>query len=119
MIVVPIAAGIKKPIWANIEVGEEFGPVEVAISDHDVKSYAYAVDDFHQWYMQNSPFGARVVPPGLLALVLFNLLYCTYDRGLIHGLHAREELQLFGPVVLGQPVRLRARVVDKFLKRGE
>jgi acyl dehydratase len=119
MIAVPIAAGINKPIWENIEVGEEFGPVEVAISDHDLKSYAYAIDDFHPWYMQNSPFGARVVPPGLLALALFNLLYCTYDRGLMHGLHAREELRLFGPVVLGQPVRLRARVVDKFLKRGE
>jgi acyl dehydratase len=119
MIVVPIAPGIKKPIWENIEVGEEFGPVEVAISDHDLKSYAYAVDDFHPWYVQNSPFGARVVPPGLLALALFNLVYCTYDRGLLHGLHAREELQLFGPVGLGQSVRLRARVVDKFLKRGE
>jgi hypothetical protein len=119
MIAVPIAAGIKEPIWEYIEVGEEFGPVEVAISDHDLKSYAYAVDDFHPWYVQNSPYVGRVVPPPLLSIALFNLLYLNYDRRLVHGLHAREELQLFGPVLLGQVVRLRARVADKFLKRGE
>jgi acyl dehydratase len=119
MIAVPVAAGLKEPIWENIEVGEEFGPVETAISDHDLKSYAYAVDDFHPWYVQDSPFGGRVVPPALLSIALFNLLYLKYDRGLVQGLHAREELQLFGPVVLGQPVKLCARVADKFRKRGE
>jgi acyl dehydratase len=112
-------AGSKKPIWETIEVGEEFGPLETAISDHDVKSYAYAVDDFHPWYLQNSPFDGRVVPPALLPIALFNLWYLTYDRRLVHGLHAREELQLFGPVVVGQQLRLRARVADKFVRRGE
>ena len=47
MIAVPVDRGVKDPIWENLEVGEEFGPVETAISDHDLKSYAYAVDDFH------------------------------------------------------------------------
>src|SRR5215471_17125549 len=115
MIAVPIDPGMKEPIWENIEVGEEFGPVETAISDHDLKSYAYAVDDFHPWYVQNSPFGGRVVPPTLLSIALFNLLYLKYDRRLVHGLHAHEELQLFGSVGLGQQVTLRARVADKFL----
>jgi acyl dehydratase len=119
MIAVPIDAGLKEPTWENIEVGEEFGPVETAISDHDLKSYAYAVDDFHPWYMQNSPFGGRVVPPSLLSVALFNLFYVKYDRRLVHGLHAREELQLFGRVGMGHQVTLRARVADKFVKRGE
>jgi acyl dehydratase len=112
-------AGAKEPIWETIEVGEEFGPLEIEISDHDVKSYAYAVDDLHPWYLQYSPFDGRVVPPALLPIALFNLWYLTYDRRLVHGLHAREELHMFGPVVLGQQVRLRARVADKFVKRGE
>jgi N-terminal half of MaoC dehydratase len=120
MISIPIDHGrLKVPIWENIEVGEEFGPIETVISDHDLKSYAYAVDDFHSWYMQNSPFGGRVVPPALLSVALFNLFYVKYDRRLVHGLHAREELQLFGPVGMGQPVTFRGRVADKFLKRGE
>jgi len=119
MIAVPIHRGVKDPIWENFEIGEEFGPIETAISDHDLKSYAYAVDDFHSWYMQNSPFGGRVVPPALLSIALFNLFYVKYDRRLVHGLHAREELQLFGPVLLGQQVRLSAVVADKFVKRGE
>jgi acyl dehydratase len=110
---------LKEPIWENIEVGEEFGPVETVISDHDLTSYAYAVDDFHSWYMQNSPFGGRVVPPAVLSIALFNLFFVKYDRELVHGLHAREELQLSGSIVPGQRVSLRARVADKFVKRGE
>jgi len=119
MIAIPTDPGLKEPIWENIEVGEEYGPVETAISDHDLKSYAYAVDDFHPWYMRNSPFGGRVVPPALLSTALFNLLYLTYDPRLVRGLHAREELQLCRPIVLGQQVKLSARVADKFVKRGE
>jgi acyl dehydratase len=120
MIIVPLdRAGLKKPVWESIEVGEEFGPLETAISDHDVKSYAYAVDDFHPWYLQDSPFGGRVAPATLLAVALLNLLHLTYDSRAVRGLHAREEVELFGPVGLGQPVTLQARIADKFVKRGE
>jgi acyl dehydratase len=120
MISIPIDHGrLKVPIWENIEVGEEFGPLETVISDHDLKSYAYAVDDFHSWCMQTPPLGGRVVPPALLSIALFNLFFVKYDRRLVNGLHAREELQLFGPVMLGQQVGFHARVADKFVKRGE
>jgi acyl dehydratase len=37
----------------------------------------------------------------------------------LRALHAREELQLFGTIKVGQRVTLRARVTDKFVKRGE
>jgi hypothetical protein len=84
VIAAPIDRGVKEPIWENIEVGEEFGPVETAISDHDLKSYAYAVDAFHPWYVHNFPFSGRVVPPALLSIALFNLFYLDYDRRLVH-----------------------------------
>jgi acyl dehydratase len=120
MIIVPLdRPGLKEPVWEKIEVGEELGPLEIAISDHDVKSYAYAVDDFHPWYLQDSPFGGRVAPATLLAVALLNLLHLSYDSRALRGLHAREEIELFGPVRLGQPVTLQARIADKFVKRGE
>jgi hypothetical protein len=37
----------------------------------------------------------------------------------MHGLHTREELQLFTPVRLGEPLTLRAHITDKFTRRGE
>jgi hypothetical protein len=60
-------------IWENLPLDQELGPLETTISDHDVKSYCYAVDDFHPWYLHDSPFGGRVVPPTLLSLALLKL----------------------------------------------
>jgi hypothetical protein len=105
-------------MWENLPVDTELGPLETTISDHDVKGYGYAVDDFHPWYMHDSPFGGRVVPPALLSVALFKLRHLPGNFTLMHGLHTREELQLFRAVRLGEPVTLRARVTDKFTKRG-
>jgi acyl dehydratase len=120
MIIVPFdRPGLKEPTWENILVGEEFGPLEVVISDHAVKSHVYALDDYHPWYLRESPLGGPIAPGTLLTRPLLDLLYLKYDAIRLRGLHAREELELFGPIKVGQRVALRARVTDKLLKRGE
>jgi acyl dehydratase len=120
MILVPFdRPRLKEPTWDNLDVGEEFGPLEVAISDHAVKSHVYALDDYHSWYLHDSPLGGRIAPSTLLTRALLDLLYLSYDAIRLRGLHAREELELFGPIKVGQRVTLRARVVDKLLQRGE
>jgi acyl dehydratase len=120
MIVVPFdRPGLKELTWDNLRVGEAFGPLEVVISDHTVKSHLYALDDYHPWYLHDSPLGGPIAPSTLLTRALLDLLYLSYDATRVRGLHAREELELFGPIKWGQRVTLRTRVVDKFLKRGE
>jgi acyl dehydratase len=54
-----------------------------------------------------------------VSLALFKLRYLEQNRMLMRGLHTREELQLCGTVRLGEPLTLRARISDKFTKRGE
>ena len=120
MIVIPCdRPGLKEPTWENVVVGEEFGPLDAVISDHAVKSHVYAIDDYHPWYVHDSPLGGRIAPATLLTRALLDLVYLEYDAIRLRGLHVREELELFGPVRVGQRVTLRARVTDKFLKRGE
>ena len=120
MIIVPFdRPGLKQPTWDNLSVGEEFGPLDVVISEHAVKSVVYALDDYHPWYLHDSPFGGAIAPSTLLTRPLLDLLYLKYDALRLRGLHAREELELFGPIRVGQRIRLRARVMDKFVKRGE
>jgi acyl dehydratase len=89
------------------------------ISEHAVKSYVYAIDDYHPWYLLDSPFGRRIAPATFVTRPLLDLLYLEYDAMRLRALHVREELELFGPLKVGEHVTLRARVEDKFLKRGE
>jgi MaoC dehydratase-like protein len=110
---------LKTPIWENFTVGEEFGPLDIVISEQAVKSYMYAVDDYHPWYSHASPLGGRIAPTALLTRPLLDLVYLEYDATLLRAVHVREELELFGPAKVGQRVTLRGRVRDKFLKRGE
>jgi acyl dehydratase len=111
--------GLKEPSWENFVVGEEFGPLEVVISDHAVKSHVYALDDYHPWYLRDSPPGGPIAPSTLLTRALLDLIYLEYDATRLRALHVREEVQLFGTVRVGQRVTLRARVIDKLFKRGE
>ena len=120
MLVVPFdRPGLKEPTWENIVVGEEFGPLDAVISEHAIKSYVYAIDDYQPWYLHDSPFGGRIAPAAFVTRPLLDLLHLEYDAMRLRALHVREELELFGPLKVGQHVTLRARVDDKFLKRGE
>src|SRR5215831_3798222 len=103
MLVVPFdRPGLKEPSWENLVVGEEFGPLDIEVSDHAIKSYAYSIDDYHPWYLHDSPFGARIAPAALLTRPLLELLHLEYDAVRLRALHVRQELQLFGPVIVGQ-----------------
>jgi acyl dehydratase len=120
MMVIPLdRSAVKEPTWGNIVVGEAFGPLDVIITDHIVKSYVYAIDDYHPWYLQDSPLGGRIAPTTLLTRALLDMLYLEYDAIRLRALHVRQELELLRPVKMGQRVTLHARVTDKFLKRGE
>ena len=120
MMLVPFdRPGLKTPTWQNLTVGEEFGPLDIVISEQAVKSYMYAIDDYHPWYSQGSPLGGRIAPTTLLTRPLLDLVYLEYDATLLRAVHVREELELFGPAKVGQRVTLRGRVTDKFVKRGE
>src|SRR6266511_2318320 len=97
-------------------VGDEFGPLELLVDDAIVRDFAYAVDDFNPWYLQDSPFGGRIAPATMLANYVLGPWTTEYDPSTDKGLHARQELRLLEPVKVGQRVICRSRFVDKFIK---
>jgi len=115
----PRGVALKEPTWENVEVGEQFGPVEIVVDDHRIKSYAYAINDYHPWYFADSPFGGRIGHATLLTNPLLAIYVLRYNRDKVAGLHAREDLELFGPVMSGQRLTLRGAFTDKFIKRNK
>jgi acyl dehydratase len=112
---------LKPFTWENIEIGEEFGPVEGTISDFLVKTHAYAVDDYGAWYFQSSPFGGRIGHPTLLANDIGRLFLLVYDNrpSYAGGLHTRNEVELLRPIFVGQKVTIQGRHTEKYQKRGQ
>jgi acyl dehydratase len=114
-----LEAATKDPIYENIEVPEEFGPVDVVVDDLKIKRFAFVADDFGDWYLRSSPWGPRIAHAGLLANDLLQMFTMRYAASRVVGLHTSEELWWERPVLLDQRVRLSARYVDKYEHRGQ
>ncbi len=113
---------LKEYAFANIEVGEKFGPIEGVLSELKIAGHAFAVADHHPWYFQGSPFGGRIGHPTLLAtdiLYLFTLGYDVFKIPCEAGLHARNELEFLRPIMLGRPVRIEGAHTEKYQKRAQ
>ncbi len=109
---------LKERNWDLMEVGEEFGPIEVVVTDHMIKSFAYAVDDYDPAYMVGLPGVGRIGHPTLLCRDARDVIRTAYELSSGGaGLHAKHECELFGCPRLGQKITLTGRHIDKYIKR--
>jgi acyl dehydratase len=109
----------------NIYVGRDFGRHDKVITPELVAHYSDAVDDRNPIYTGPSPFGGAVAP----GLVLHSEVYEFRDHPkagvpswylptVFGNLHARQEWELFRPVMVGDAVSSRSVIADRYAKRG-
>lgn len=118
----PEALTKKEALFDSAEVGETFGPLEIVVDDHKIKTFAFTQDDYHPWYLTNSPFGGRIGHAALLAndlLQLYHLNYAEYGASSAVGLHTGEELWFYSPIMVDETAVLAGRYVDKYERRGK
>lgn len=96
-------------------VGRYYGERQIEITPALVEHYANAVQDFNPWYFGESPFGGPVAP----ALILHSEVYHTIDwyLSIFGNLHARQEWEIFAPVMVGETVTTRRQIIDRYFKR--
>jgi len=109
----------------EIYVGRDFGRHDIVIDEEEVAKYCDAVDDHNPIYTGPSPFGRPVAP----ALVRHSEVYeyrdseragapAWYLPNLYGNLHARQEFELFAPVLVGGAIFTRSLISDRYVKRG-
>ncbi len=100
----------------ELTVGLDLGSHEYEITPELVAEYAAGVNDHNAWYSGDSPFGAPVAP----ALILHSECYRFgrwYLPNIWGNLHAKQEWELFSPIMVGEHVSTRSMVVDRYIKR--
>lgn len=101
----------------DVYVGMDLGYLEYVIAPETVRDFADAVEDHNPWYTGSSPFGGPVAP----ALILHNAtsrFRGWYLKNIYGNLHAKQEWDLYHPIMVGQTVRLHAMIVDRYLRRN-
>ena len=105
-----------KPIsYEAVTVGEEFRSEDFLIKPEDLETYAYAVDDRHAWFFDDSPFGGTISHPTLLANQALLLRHSRYV--IPAGLHAKMAFEFLEPLRVGMRCRTYGKVLDKFERR--
>src|SRR3989304_5891299 len=100
----------------EVYVGRDYSGREGEITPEIVRQYAEAVDDRNPWYFGDSPFGGAMAP----ALILHSECYkdlSWYLPNLYGNLHAKQEWELFQPIMVGESVTTRSLIVDRYIKR--
>lgn len=113
-----------EPDRGDIFVGRDYGRHDIVITPEEVALYCDSVDDHNPIYTGPSPFGGPVAP----ALVRHSETYAYratpngtpswYLPNLYGNLHARQEWELFAPVMVGDAIHTRSFVTDRYAKRG-
>lgn len=109
----------KEALFELVEVPEPMGPVTQVVDRRFVLDYAYAQDDFRDWYFVDSPFGGPVGHPLVLANELLFLFYDKYDGNTAQGLHTHELLRFRSPVRVGETVTVDGGYTEKYERRGQ
>ena len=113
--------------WDMIEVGAVLSR-ELHITPEVVILYADAVEDYNPWYEGwrmntwhipgESPFGPAIVPPLLVSHFVLSVQFDHTKPFAIGSIHTFHDSEIFEPIFVGATVRINARAIDKFVKRG-
>ena len=106
---------MKKFNYEMLEVGEELGTKEIVITENVLKSYLNAIESQHPWYLEGSPFGGPIVPSTIFDEEVLRLLDSVYER--FGSIHAKQEFEFKSPAFVGEKLKLKTRITDKYIKR--
>ncbi len=113
--------------WDMVSVGDVLSR-ELHISPELVILYADAVEDYNPWYEGwkmntwtipgESPFGAAIVPPLLVSHFVLSVQFDHRKPFAIGSIHTFHDSEIFKPILVGATVRISARAIEKYEKRG-
>jgi len=101
----------------EVFVGRDMGGKEYTITPAMIDTYEAGTEDRNDWYHGPSPIGGPVAPALLFHSEVYRDL-SWYLPNLIGNLHARQEWDLFHPMLVGDRVRTRSTVVERYAKRN-
>ena len=118
LVVDDLEAGLKEPVFENLEVPEFLGRKTIRIDDHKIKRYAFTVDDYHPWAFGASPFGIRIAQAGVVTNDIVQLFTLKYRASHTVGLHTEEQLWFHRPIPVDSCVTLEGTYVESYIRRG-
>ena len=114
--------------WEMVEIGDTLSR-ELHVTPELVILYADAIEDFNPWYEGwrmntwhiegESPFGHAIVPPLMMSHFVLSVQFDHTKPFAIGSIHTFHDSEILEPIPVGATVRITAKAIDKFEKRGK
>lgn len=115
-----LEAGLKEPLFENLEIPEDLGSATITIDDHKIKRFAFTQNDYHPWTLDGSPFdGRRIGHACLLGNDLVQLFTLKYRGSQTVGFHTEEQMWFESPAFLGERVTMSGTYTEAYERRGQ
>jgi acyl dehydratase len=101
----------------DVFVGRDMGGREASVTPDLIRVYGDGTEDRNAWYRGTSPVGAAIAPALLFHSEVYRNL-AWYLPNLIGNLHAKQEWELFHPMLVGDTVRTHSTVVERYVRRN-
>jgi acyl dehydratase len=98
-------------------VGRDYGTFEYPITPERIRTYVEGTGDDNPWYRGDSPLGGPVAPALIIHSAVYKPATEWYLPKIFGNLHARQEWENFAPVMVGDTLRARRLIVERYLKR--
>jgi len=101
----------------SVYAGKDLGIRKWTMSPEEIAQYMESTGDYNAWYTGDSPFGGPVAP-ALIVHSESSRFDGWYLENLFGNLYARQIWEIGKPIMPGQEMLSRARVADRYSKRG-
>lgn len=117
-----LEAGLKEPEFENLVIPEQFPIVKERIDDHKIKRFAFELNDYLPWAMneEENPFGnKRIAHAALLTNDIVQLFTLAYKASKVIGLHTEVQMWMDSPAFIDEVVTLNGKYTDAYIRRGQ
>jgi hypothetical protein len=104
----------EKSAYDSIKIGLEVGPLEVYLSEEQIKEYAEAI----QWETSEGLVDINAAPPGITIVEHARMNFRGEGAKLRAAIWAKTEHEFIKPFPIGSTVFIRGKVVEKYTRRG-
>ena len=100
--------------YDDIEVGQELEELKWIVTEDDIENQCQMDEDFHEWYVLDSPWGGRVAPPQIQYRPPRWQLSRTFN---VRGVFYKWTLENIRPIKPGDEITVRGKILNKWIHK--
>jgi hypothetical protein len=104
---------MKSFVYDQVEVGESIGPIEYEFTEEEVEEHHKSINATHPGFVEED---SKLVEPSILSNAEYEAFHEEYPGPSV-GIHVDHTLEFHSTIHIGDKIKVKGEVTDKYIKR--